>query len=241
MQTGAPVGKKKEKLDLQRITCLCYSKKMFLYFAFTTSNKLIVLNEYLNIVSSLKLQIRTVQKCFFLEDTEQLVTAGVQGCHLIQLKITFKYEARRATILDTKGDSISVEVECNRKIERGYDGYFEFEGIDFFNISENYSQKKDVPKMVKDLKEKDIRGMTLDAPQNFFACWSKDKCNLYNFSPRKIDLSFSHMVSKRAQYSDEFLWNQYKTKIDAERQELLKQMKPVAVFTDLVDENDLIT
>lgn len=138
-QSSAPVAKKKEKLDLQKITCLCYSKKMFLYFAFTTSNKLIVLNEYLNIVSSVKMQIRTVQKCFFIEETEQLVTAGVQGCHLIQLKITFKYEARRATILDTKGDSITVEVDSNRKIDKGYDGYFEFEGIDFLSISENYS------------------------------------------------------------------------------------------------------
>lgn len=64
--------------------------------------------------------------------------------------------------------------------------------------------------MVKDLKEKDIRGMTLDASQNFFACWSKEKCNLYNFEPRKIDLSFSNMETKKSRFSDEFLWQQYK-------------------------------
>lgn len=55
--------------DLKNITCLCYSRKYHLYFTFTRSNKLCVLNDYLNLVAVIKLDIRLVQKCFFIERT----------------------------------------------------------------------------------------------------------------------------------------------------------------------------
>lgn len=69
--------------DLQNITCLCYSRMYHLYFAFTRSCKLCILNEYLNKVEVISLDIDLVQKCFFVERTTQLVTAGKGGCHLI--------------------------------------------------------------------------------------------------------------------------------------------------------------
>ncbi len=69
--------------DLQNISCLCYSRKYHLYFTFTQSCKLCVLNEYLNLVAIIPLKIRLVQKCFFVDSTQQLITAGVDGCFLI--------------------------------------------------------------------------------------------------------------------------------------------------------------
>lgn len=53
------------------------------------------------------------------------MTAGVEGCHLIQLKIVYKYDPRRAILLDPKGESISVVIDAHPKLEE-YDGYFKF-------------------------------------------------------------------------------------------------------------------
>ena len=67
-----------------------------------------VLNEYLNVVEELPLKIRLVQKCTFIDETMQLLTAGVNGCYLIDIEIIYKYDPRQAILLDPKGHSIDV-------------------------------------------------------------------------------------------------------------------------------------
>ena len=42
------------------ISCMCYSNKFHLYFACTKDFKLLVMNEYLNIVAELPLEVRLV-------------------------------------------------------------------------------------------------------------------------------------------------------------------------------------
>ena len=52
------------------ISCVCYSKKYFLYFACTKNFKLLVFNEYLNCVREMPLNIRLVQQCVFVDETQ---------------------------------------------------------------------------------------------------------------------------------------------------------------------------
>jgi len=72
-----------DNIELKSISCLCYSQKYHLYFAFTHSCKIVVLNEYLNLITVIKTQMRRVMQCYFVDKTTQLVTAGVEECHLI--------------------------------------------------------------------------------------------------------------------------------------------------------------
>ena len=55
--------------QLKSITSLCYSPDYHLYFTFTQTSKLCVLNEYLNPVAVISLDIRVVQKCYFIKST----------------------------------------------------------------------------------------------------------------------------------------------------------------------------
>lgn len=75
----------------RQISCICYSKKYHLYFACTKNFKLLVFNEYLNCVDEIPLNLRLVQKCIFIDETNQLLTSGVQGCFIVPLKITYTY------------------------------------------------------------------------------------------------------------------------------------------------------
>ena len=54
-----------------------------MYFACTKMFRCIVFNEYLNVVGEIPLNIRLVQKCYFLDESEQLITAGVAGCFIV--------------------------------------------------------------------------------------------------------------------------------------------------------------
>ena len=79
----------------RQISCVCYSKKYYLYFAFTRNFKLIIFNEYLNQVGTdIPLNIRLVQSCMFLDETMELIVAGVLGCFIIKLNIKYTYPPR---------------------------------------------------------------------------------------------------------------------------------------------------
>ena len=79
----------------RQISCICYSKKYYLYFAFTRNFKLIIFNEYLNQVGTdIPLNIRLVQSCMFLDETMELIVAGVLGCFIIKLNIKYTYPPR---------------------------------------------------------------------------------------------------------------------------------------------------
>ena len=76
------------------ISCVCYSRKWHLYFACTKNFKLLIFNEYLNCVEEIPLDVRLVDQCIFIDETSQLITAGVQGCFVIDLAIHYSYSPR---------------------------------------------------------------------------------------------------------------------------------------------------
>lgn len=71
---------------------------------------LIVFNEYLNTITEIPLKIRLVTECVFIDDTKQLICAGLSGCFMVQMKIEYGYDPRQAVLLDPKGNSIDVSV-----------------------------------------------------------------------------------------------------------------------------------
>jgi hypothetical protein len=81
---------------------------------------------------------------------------------LIQLKIHYKYDPRRAILLDPMGESITVDIDRHSQLatDKEFNGYFKFQGI-----------------------KKWVKGMNLDEEQNFLCCWSTTKIFLYNFTP----------------------------------------------------------
>jgi hypothetical protein len=71
-----------------------------------------VLNEYLKVIRTIDLDfVRLVQQCHFIDETNQLVTAGVGGSYLIDMIVTYKYSPQQAILLDPKGTSITIAVK----------------------------------------------------------------------------------------------------------------------------------
>ena len=132
----------------RQISCMCYSVKQHLYFACTKNFKLLVFNEYLNCVEELPLNVRLVQQCIFVDETNQLITAGVQGCFIVDLDIVYMYPPEQAILLNPKGDSITISL---KKAEGpcAHGDYYKFQRIG-----------------------KWVKGMTLDLEQGYFVCWS---------------------------------------------------------------------
>ena len=100
----------------------------------------------------------------------------MEGCHLIQLRINYKYDPRRALKLDPKGESISVEIDAHpHKMMEKLNGYLEFEGVSKHKVT--------VEMNLKTLDEKDVQGISLDESQDFFVCWGMKEAYFYNFKP----------------------------------------------------------
>ncbi len=97
--------------DKELIKCMCYSKKWHLYFACTTNFKLLILNEFLNIMKEIPLEIGLVQSMHFIDESCQLITAGVYGAYLIDMIVKYKYEPKTAITLDPKGTSLKVAIK----------------------------------------------------------------------------------------------------------------------------------
>lgn len=111
----------------RQISCVCYSKKYYLYFAFTRNFKLIIFNEYLNQVGSdIPINIRLVQSCMFLDETMELIVAGVLGCFIIKLNIKYTYPPRQAIRLNSKGDSTKVDVVHSEPGRFVHNGFYKF-------------------------------------------------------------------------------------------------------------------
>jgi len=183
----------RQELQVNRcISCMCYSVKYHLYFACTKNFKLLVLNEYLNIVAELPLEVRLVQDCIFLDETQQLITAGVKGCYLIQLTIDYKYDPRQAILLDAKGNSINVNIGWNDEEKQGHDGYYKFQ----------------------DIAKGWVRGMKMDQKEGFFVAWNKQGCNFYEFDTKekperntKPKVIFTDLVPNDQKITDILLYN----------------------------------
>ena len=97
--------------ETEFIQCMCYSQRWHLYFACTQNFKVLVLNEYLKRCADLQLELRLVTHCQFIDETDQLLVAGVGGAHLIDMVIKYKYSPRQAILLDPKGTALKVEIK----------------------------------------------------------------------------------------------------------------------------------
>ena len=81
----------------------------------------------------------------------------MQGCFVVQLKLHYTYEPKKAIKLNPKGDSIRVDlVEVDN--DYTYRGYYKFQRIG-----------------------KWVKGMTLDLRQQFFVCWTDTSTYFYKF------------------------------------------------------------
>lgn len=81
-----------------------------LYFAFGTDFKLLVFNEHLRLIRELPLRNRLIQFACFFEEQSQIVTAGIDGCFINNLKVESKYEPKQAMMLDPDGHTICLEM-----------------------------------------------------------------------------------------------------------------------------------
>lgn len=75
------------------------------------------MNEYLNIVVELPIRVNLIHQCEFIDETNQLLTAGADGAFLIDILVKYKYDPRQAILLDPKGHSINVSYcmpQCNK-------------------------------------------------------------------------------------------------------------------------------
>lgn len=83
----------------------------------------------------------------------------MQGCFIVQLKLHYTYEPKKAIKLNPKGDSIRVDlVEYPDKTDFTYRGYYKFQRIG-----------------------KWVKGMRLDLRQQFFVCWTDSSTYFYKF------------------------------------------------------------
>jgi hypothetical protein len=82
-QQSQQVAKIKKDLTCREISCMCYSRKYHLYFVCMKNFTLIVFNEYLNLIVEIPLKIRLVTQCLFIDETKQLICAGLSGCFIV--------------------------------------------------------------------------------------------------------------------------------------------------------------
>lgn len=154
-----------------QIACVCYSEEYHLYFLCTRKLKIKVLNEYLNQVVELSSRVNLIQKCYFIDQSKQLLTAGAHGCFLIDMRIRYKYDPRQAILLDPKGHSIEVGYRLPQMTENGAalrvdgptSGHWKLEGIEAW-----------------------AKGLKLDAKQHFLVTWAYEgnavnRCYFYEF------------------------------------------------------------
>jgi WD40 repeat protein len=100
------------------ISCVTYSKKNHLYMIVSTDFKLHVFNEFLNYVGQFSLQSRLVNNVIFLDQTSQLLTAGIDGCFIHHFVVRNKYEPKQSLMLDPEGDQINIELGPKRTFDQ---------------------------------------------------------------------------------------------------------------------------
>ena len=86
----------------------------------------------------------------FLDETMELITAGVQGCFIIKLNIKYTYPPRQAIRLNSKGDSTKVEVVPAEPGRHTQHGFYKFQKMGQW-----------------------VKGMTLDLRQGFYVAWNE--------------------------------------------------------------------
>ena len=81
-----------------------------LYFAFGTDFKMLIFNEHMRLIRELPLKNRMIQFACFHEEESQIITAGIDGCYINNIKILSKYEPKQSMMLDPDGKNMSFEM-----------------------------------------------------------------------------------------------------------------------------------
>ncbi len=81
-----------------------------LYFAFGTDFKMLIFNEHMRLIRELPLKNRMIQFACFHEEESQIITAGIDGCYINNIKILSKYEPKQSMMLDPDGKNMTFEM-----------------------------------------------------------------------------------------------------------------------------------
>lgn len=110
-QTGA---------NCKEVSFLLYSRRFHvnrvfphslqLYFAFGTDFKMLIFNEHMRLIRELPLKNRMIQFACFHEEESQIITAGIDGCYINNIKIMSKYEPKQSMMLDPDGKNMTFEM-----------------------------------------------------------------------------------------------------------------------------------
>ena len=110
-QTGA---------NCKEVSFLLYSRRFHvnrvfphylqLYFAFGTDFKMLIFNEHMRLIRELPLKNRMIQFACFHEEESQIITAGIDGCYINNMKIMSKYEPKQSMMLDPDGKNMTFEM-----------------------------------------------------------------------------------------------------------------------------------
>ena len=117
--TGSPILKVNffEETKSHQIAVACYSPEQMLYFVFATDFKLHCFNENLVKVASVHSKTRLVRQCEWHDREKMLLTAGVDGCCLLKLRINSSHSAKMQLVLDPRGNALKIELHYKLKLE----------------------------------------------------------------------------------------------------------------------------
>lgn len=71
---------------------------------------MLIFNEHMRLIKDMPIKNRMVQLAVFHEDQSQIITAGIDGVFINNIKIMSKYEAKQSIMLDPDGKNIQFEM-----------------------------------------------------------------------------------------------------------------------------------
>lgn len=67
---------------------------------------MLIFNEHMRLIKDMPIKNRMVLLAVFHEDQSQIITAGIDGVFINNIKIMSKYEAKQSIMLDPDGKNI---------------------------------------------------------------------------------------------------------------------------------------
>jgi hypothetical protein len=71
---------------------------------------MLIFNEHMRLIKDMPIKNRMVQLAVFHEDQSQIITAGIDGVFINNIKIMSKYEAKQSIMLDPDGKNIQFDM-----------------------------------------------------------------------------------------------------------------------------------
>lgn len=108
-----------ENLRTNGVTCFTYSNKFHLYALFTNDFRIILLNDFLEVVKSERLDIGAVLNVAHLEDRDLFICCSRTGCTVISISFDSRYPPDKALLLDPLGQQVNIELEIINSFSGG--------------------------------------------------------------------------------------------------------------------------